>query len=135
MKLHQNALVVVADGTKLNLFENIDSEGGVALKALPAADLEDQSAGSGARHHDSSANPSHGQGAEDDFAASVAAYLEKVVASGAGRQIVLVAAPKTLGELRKHLSTRGAAAIVSEIAKDLTGHTLNEVEKALSAAA
>lgn len=135
MKLHHNALVAVVDGSKLNLFENTDSQGGVALKALPAAHLDGRSGGSGGRHHDSSANPSHGQGAEDDFAASVAAHLEKVVSAQGSRQIVLVAAPKTLGELRKHLSKAASAAVVGELAKDLTGHSAHDVEKAIEAAA
>ena len=134
MKLSHNALVAVVDGSKLNLFENTDSQGGVALKALPAAHLEGHSGGSGGRHPDSSANPSHGQGAEDDFAASVAAHLEKLVSAGDVRQMVLIAAPKTLGELRKQLSKSAAAAVVGELAKDLTGHSAKDIEAAIAAA-
>ena len=133
MKLHSNALVAVADGGKLHLYETQDTQGGVTLKALAAPELKAHSAGSGGRHHDSSANPSHGQGAEDDFAAGVAAYLDTAAADGV-RQMVLIAAPKTLGELRKHLSKQATATVVAEIAKDLTGHSVKDVEKAIEAA-
>ena len=125
-------LVAVADGSKLNLFENVDAQGGLSLKALPPADLTASSAGSGGQHHDSSANPSHGQGGEDDFAASVAAHLDTALSAGGSRHLVLVAAPKTLGELRKHLSKATSAAIVGEIAKELTNHSAKDVEKAIA---
>ena len=134
MHLPQNAVVVVADGSKLNLFQNTDSQGGLSLKALPAAELKAEKGGSGGRHHDSSANPSHGQGEEDDFAASVAAYLDTEVAGGTMQHIAVIAAPRTLGELRKHFSKPVSSAIVGEIAKDLTGHGSKDVEKAILAA-
>lgn len=134
MKIHHNALVAVADGSKFNLFQNVDSQGGVSLKALQVTDLDAHSGGSGGRHQDSSANPSHGQVAEDDFAASVAAYIEKAVAGGASRQVVLVAAPKTLGELRKQISKSASVVIVGELAKDLTSHSVKDVQKAIETA-
>ena len=134
VQLPQNAVVVVADGSKLNLFHNTDSQGGVSLETLPHAGLKAEKGGSGGRHHDSAANPSHGQGAEDDFAAGVAAFLEREVAGGAMRHIAVIAAPKTLGELRKHFSKAVSSVIVGEIAKDLTGHGAKDVEKAVLAA-
>ena len=134
MQLPHNAVVVVADGSKLNLFQNTDSQGGLSLHALPAAELTAHKGGSGGRHHDSSANPSHGQGDEDDFAASVAAYLETQVEGGHLRHLAVIAAPKTLGEMRKHFSKQVSAVVVGEIAKDLTGHASKDVEKAILAA-
>lgn len=132
--LPHNAVVVVADGSKLNLYRNTDPQGGLSLHALPPAALEAHKGGSGGRHHDSSANPSHGQGAEDDFAASVAAYLNTEVAGGALQHIAVIAAPRTLGELRKHFSKPVSSAIVGELAKDLTGHASKDVEAAIQAA-
>ena len=134
MHFPHNAVVVVADGSKLNLYQNTDSQGGLTLHALPAAELTAQKGGSGGRHHDSAANPSHGQGAEDDFAASVAAYLETQVEGGKLSHIAVIAAPRTLGEMRKHFSKQVSSAIVGEIAKDLTGHAAKDVEKAILAA-
>ena len=134
LKLHPNALVVVADGGKLNLFENTGAGGEISLKALPHAALEAHSGGSGGRHHDTSAEHAHGQVEEDDFAAAVAAHLDTVVAAGATREIVLVAAPKTLGELRRRMSKAAAAAVVGELAKDLTGHAVKDVEHAVATA-
>ena len=72
--------------------------------------------------------------AEDDFAASVAAHLDQLVSGRQGREFVLVAAPRTLGELRKHLSKAATAAVVAEVSKDLTGQSATQVERAIEAA-
>lgn len=49
-------------------------------------------------------------------------------------EIVVVADSKTLGVLRTQLSDHVQARIVSEIPKDLTHHTIPEIEKILTAA-
>ena len=134
VKLRNNALVVVADGKKLNLFRNTGASGGCSLTAMPQSKVAGRSGGSGGRHHDSAANPAHGQGPEDDFAAGVADHLNGLIEAGDVDQLVLVAAPRTLGEVRKQLSKRAAEAVVAEIAKDLTGHSARDVEQAIASA-
>lgn len=134
MNVPQNATVAVADGRKLNLFQNIDTAGGVTLKALPAAHPHEESGGAGNHHRDSSANPSHGQTEEDDFAAGVAALLAAQVQNGKIQHLVVIAAAKTLGELRKHYTKPVTAALVGEVSKDLAGHPVKEIEKTLVAA-
>lgn len=66
------------------------------------------------------------------FIAAVAEKLNKAAESGEMRELVVVAPPKTLGELRKDLSARAKAALVGELGKDLTRHPLPEIEKSLS---
>ena len=134
MHVPHNATVAVADGRKLNLFQNTDTAGGITLKALPAAHPHEESGGAGNHHRDSSANPSHGQTEEDDFAAGVAALLGARVQSGTVKHLVVIAAAKTLGELRKHYTKPVSAALVGEVSKDLAGHSIKEIEKALLAA-
>jgi protein required for attachment to host cells len=46
---------------------------------------------------------------------------------------VIVAAPRALGEMRKHYHKALLAIILVEIAKDLTGHSLTDVEKVVAA--
>jgi protein required for attachment to host cells len=48
--------------------------------------------------------------------------------------IVIIAAPKTLGEMRKHYHKKLEEALVGEIAKDLTGHSIADIEKTIIAA-
>jgi protein required for attachment to host cells len=48
------------------------------------------------------------------------------------KEVVLIAPPRVLGELRKHLSVKAQAKVKGEIDKDLTRHPISEIEKALA---
>lgn len=134
MNIPKGATVAVADGEKLNLFRNSGDEATPELTALPDADVDTENKGSGARHVSSSANPDNSQVEEDSFAAGVASLLNRKVLDGKISDLIVVAAPRTLGELRKHYHQKLSAALVCEIAKDLTGHSIKDVEKAIAAA-
>ena len=134
MKLPKNALVAVADGENLKLYRNTGDEGSPTLTALPDADVSTSNKGSGGRHQSSSANPSDSQQDEDGFAAGVAALLNKQVMGGKVDDVVVIAAPRTLGELRKHYHKTLKAKIVGEVSKDLTGHSTADIEKAIASA-
>ena len=100
MKLSKGALVAVVDGEKLALFRN---EGGVEirLKAIENPPIEDRVSGSAGRRS-SEANPDNDTQAEDGFAMGVAQVLNKWVVTNRIDELLVIAAPKTLGELRKH---------------------------------
>jgi protein required for attachment to host cells len=68
---------------------------------------------------------------EDRFAAEVADMLKRRVLAHEVEQLVVVAPPKTLGELRKHYHKEVERRIAGELAKDLTGHTVPDIETAL----
>lgn len=129
MILPKGALVAVVDGEKLVMFKNTgDHE--PQLSALPAPTVEESHSGSGG-HASSSANPDDSTKAEDGFAAGVAAMLNAQALSGAFDDLVVIAAPKTLGELRKHWGKPLQAKLVGEIAKDLTGQSADQITKAI----
>ena len=134
MLLPNGATVAVADGEKLHLFRNTGDEASPKLTALPEAKVESDNAGSGSRHHNSAANPDASQAEEDGFSAGVAGLLNRQVLDGAIAQLVVIAAPRTLGELRKHYHKQLSAALLGEISKDLTGHTVHDIEKSIAAA-
>lgn len=134
MKIPKNATVAVADGEILNLYRNDGDEGSPSLSALPDASISTQNKGSGGRHQSSSANPSDSQQDEDSFAAGTAAMLNKSVLESKIDSLIIVAAPRTLGELRKHYHKALSAVLVGEIPKDLTGHSIADVEKTIAAA-
>jgi len=46
----------------------------------------------------------------------------------------VIAAPKTLGELRKHWHKALEAKLVGELAKELTGHSVGDIEAAVAKA-
>ncbi|WP_031392868.1 host attachment family protein [Sphingomonas sp. STIS6.2] len=134
MKLPKNALVAVADGEILKLYRNTGDEGSPSLTALPDADISTSNKGSGGRHQSSSANPSDSQQDEDGFAAGIAALLNKQVMGGKVDAVVVIAAPRTLGELRKHYHKTLEAKLVGEVSKDLTGHSVADILKAIASA-
>jgi protein required for attachment to host cells len=134
MDLPKGTTVAVADGEKLNLFRNAGDEANPKLTALQDEDIANDNKGSGARHQSSSANPDDSQVAEDGFAAGIADLLNRQVLEGHIANLVVIAAPRTLGELRKHYHQKLSAVLVGEIAKDLTGHSMQDVEKAIAAA-
>ena len=134
MQLAKGATIAVADGEKFNLFRNTGDEAHPSLTALSTAEIGTDNKGSGGRHHSSSGNPDDSQIAEDSFAAGTAALLNKQVLAGKISHLVVVAAPRTLGELRKHYHAKLSDVLVGEIAKDLTGHSVKDIEKTIAAA-
>lgn len=132
MILPKGALVAVVDGEKLLLFKNTgDHE--PQLSAAPTPAVDSAGAGSGG-HQSSAANPDESTRAEDGFAAGVAALLNAQAQSGDFDDLLVIAAPKTLGELRKHWSKALQAKLTGEIAKDLTGQSVDHIIKAIDKA-
>lgn len=134
MQLPSGAIVAVADGEKLNLFVNGGDKEAVKLTTMAIPKIEEHNAGSGSRHSNSSANPSDSQQDEDGFAAGIADVLNKQVLGGHIHKLIVIAAPRTLGELRKHYHKTLQAALIGEIAKDLTSHSVVDIEKAIASA-
>ncbi|WP_037088593.1 host attachment family protein [Neorhizobium vignae] len=134
MELPHNTIIAVADGEKLNLFQNEGDAANVKLKAMPSAEINSSKISSGGRHSSSSANPDDSQQNEDGFSSGVADLLNKQVLGGKIRSLVVVAAPRTLGEMRKSYHKSLSDILIGELDKDLTGHSLQDIEKALAAA-
>lgn len=128
MILPGNAVVAVADGHKLTLFRNAGNKSEVRLVAMDGpGDLKGE-AGSGGRHHSSSANPDAQRLAEDDFAAAAAAWLNTQVLGGKIDALFVIATPKTLGELRLGYHPELRAKLVGEESKDMVGRKASEIE-------
>ncbi len=134
MMLPQGTVIAVADGEKLSLYRNLADEPELDLSALPDVAVDGDARGSGARHISSAANPDDSQLEEDGFSAGVADYLNKQVLEGKIDHLVIIAAPRALGELRKHYHKALSEKLLHEIPKDLTSHTIHDIETALHAA-
>ncbi|RZJ40535.1 MAG: host cell attachment protein [Brevundimonas sp.] len=132
MKLPKGALVAVVDGEKLALFENTGQQD-VALTARPVPTIADRVSGSAGRIS-SEANPDNDTQAEDGFAMGVAEVLNKWVLANKVEHLLVIAAPKTLGQLRKNWHKETEARVVGEIAKDLTGHSTDQIAAAIEKA-
>ena len=133
MMLPKGTTVAVADGEKLNLFRNTGDEAGLKLTPAEHSSVDGDAKGSGSRRT-SAGNPDEGQASEDGFSAGIVELLNKGVLEGNIDGVVVIAAPRALGEMRKHYHKALTAKLLGEIAKDLTGHSIADVETAILAA-
>lgn len=69
---------------------------------------------------------------EARFARAIAERINAGAEAGEFSEIIIVAPPRTLGEIRKELSKKAHESVAGEVGKDLTRHPLAEIEKALT---
>jgi protein required for attachment to host cells len=148
MQVPHDAVVMVADGRKMLFlrnegdaeFPNLQVEKKVVDKHNPdhneqATDLAGGAMGtrtSGAQWGAGNMEEvDFHQLEEDRFAAEAAELLKERALRGEFESLIIVAPPRTLGELRKHYHTEVAERITAEIDKNLTGHTVPQIEEAL----
>ncbi|MGN6270834.1 MAG: host attachment family protein [Sphingomonas sp.] len=143
MLVPHDAFVVVADGRKMLFFRN---EGDAAYPNLIVERVREQdnppdreqstdapgsafsSNGSGRSSYDET---DFHQLEEDRFAAETAERLKKRALANDFEKLIVIAPPRTLGELRKHYHKEVLGRLIGELDKDLTGHPVKEIELAL----
>ena len=133
MNLPTNALVAVVDGENLRLFKNTGQATDIQLKGVENPALEERVSGSAGRTS-SEANPDNDTQAEDGHAMSVAEALNTWALKNKFDKLVVIAAPKTMGELRKHWHKEVQASIIGEITKTLTNASTDDIIKSIEAA-
>lgn len=145
MDIPQNAHVLVMDGGKLLLFKNEGSETEPELNIVmhtiqESAATRDQGSERPGRTHESvgARRSSHEQTDfhqldEDQFAAEAAEMLKREVLAHNIEGLLIVAAPRTLGELRKHLHTEVERRVIGEISKDVAQRPTDEIMAAIAA--
>jgi len=72
--------------------------------------------------------------AEDKFAAALARELNEAALANAFEELIVVAPPKVLGEVRSHLHEETRKRLVAEINKDLIKHPVEEIQNILAGA-
>jgi protein required for attachment to host cells len=146
MQVPHNSFVLVADGQKMLFFRNEGDAEFLKLEVerkreqeIPAdRDLKTDDAGrtfdaSGGAGRSAYEEVDFHQLEEDRFAAEAAEMLKQRALRNEFESVIIVAPPRTLGELRKHYHKEVQKRITGEIAKDLTGHPVPEIEKIISA--
>ena len=134
MQLSKGGFVAVIDGEHFSLFRNTGESGELSLTALPDPPVDADHHGAARGHPSSSANHDDRQQDEDGFAVGVADRLNALAESGKVEELVVIAAPRALGELRKHYGKRLAPLVVKEISKELAGRPAAEIAAAVTAA-
>lgn len=134
--------VLVADGAKLLFFRNQGDGEALDLKIVTAEeqsdpadrDVKTDTAGrkpGGTTGGSTIGEADYHQQAEDRFAADAAAMLNRAALAGRFERLIVVAAPKTLGELRHHYHKETSARLLAEVPKDLANQPVDRIEAAL----
>jgi protein required for attachment to host cells len=132
MQLPKGATVAVVSGGKLHLYVNGGSDTDIGLAALPQAKVDAAHRGADSGHQSSAANPDRHQAADDGYAVGVVDILNRDVLEHRISELLIIAAPQTLGELRKHYHKALSAVLLGELHKDLTDHSIKDIEKAIA---
>lgn len=130
MLLPHGTLIALVDGHHLELYRNTGDEAAPDLAPLDAPKF-DSANHSGGSHRSSTGNHADSLVNEDAHAAAAAEWLNDQVLAHKVKDIVLFAAPRTLGELRKHLRKGTEQAILKQYDKDLVGRPAATVLAAL----
>lgn len=145
MRIPHHSVVLVTDGRKRLVFRNEGAADAPALVVVSAAEdanprTREQVTDSAGRY--SSALTGRGGALpaadaheieEQRFAADTADELRRGVLAGEYVRLVVMAPPKTLGQLRKNYHPEVEKRMLREIGKDVTGHPVGEIEKMLLA--
>lgn len=133
MLIPNGTVIAVANGENLNLYRNSGTEAEVKLVVVDDDNVEPAPTGHTGREG-SSANPDGGQDKEDEFSRGAVDLLNERVLSGKVSSLIVIAASRALGKMRQNYHKKTTEALVGEIDKDLTGHPVAEIEKAIAAA-
>jgi protein required for attachment to host cells len=131
MLIPHGALIAVLDGASLEMHRNSGDQTRLQLDPVPTPKLDVHSKESGHRHRSSSANPDRHLLEEDAFIAAAAAWLNRQAIEDHISALVVVAAPRALGELRHHYHRAVQEKLVAEVDRDLVGRPAEELQAAL----
>lgn len=138
MLLPHGTVFAIVDGENFELYRNAGAEAEPRLNPMEVPALEATNFSAGARRLD---GPSRhqartGDGSNDalDESAHVAAvtgWLNSQVLSREIDQLVVVADPRSLGEMRRHYHKQLKDVLVAEVPKNLAGRPAQEIARIL----
>jgi protein required for attachment to host cells len=146
MQVAHKSVVVVADGRKMLFLRNEGDEVHLNLIVERAVEQDNPSDGDQKTDHAGRSSSSVGGGQnsmqevdfhqleENRFAAETADLLKRRALKNDFDSLIIIAPPRTLGELRKHYHKEVSQRLTGELDKDLTGHPIDQIEKLLLAA-
>ncbi|AOO83409.1 host attachment protein [Bosea vaviloviae] len=134
MQLPNGAVVALVDGKHFELHRNSGDEASPVLSSMASPDLDETNKSGSSGRDSSSANPTGHQIDEDGHAAAATEWLNQQVLGHKIEKLVIVASPRTLGEMRRHYHKQLQVALVADLSKDLVGKSGQELLAALQAA-
>jgi len=142
--IHHGALVLVGDGEKAIFLRNVGN-GNLKLSVErvleqdnpknreQGTDRPGRKPGSDGVSMSSVGETDWHQLAEDRFTDVISKALFRLAHDQAFQELIVVAPPKVLGRLRESMHKEVTDRITAEIPKELTMHTVPDIEKALKA--
>jgi protein required for attachment to host cells len=134
MLIPHGTIIAIADGARLDLFRNEGRETTLSLAPLPTPELDVHSKDAGKRHREAAANPDERTVEEGAFAAAVVAWLNHQAVTDQFSDVIIIAAPRTLGEMRRTYHVKLKEKLLGELAKEFTGQPIPVIEQELKAA-
>lgn len=135
MKLPHKAHVAIVDGENFTVMRNSGKPFEPKLEGAQKPDLEATNFSAGVRHQDEVGQRT---GATDlnelAHGAAAAEWLNTKAISGELTDVLVIADPKTLGEMRRHYHSELEKRLVGEIDKTVTGETTSQIEKVIASA-
>lgn len=135
MKLPHKAHVALLDGENFTLFRNDGQMFEPKLVETDSPSLDPTNFSAGVRHQDDGGQKlGRTQLGELAHGAAATEWLNAKAIAGEIEKLLIIADPKTLGEMRQHYHTELSQRIVGEIDKTLTGQSTDKIEAAIIAA-
>ena len=135
MKIPHMAHVALVDGNRFVLMRNKGQMFEPKLEHVEEPDLELSNFSAGSRNQDK-AGQRNGNTDLNELAhgAAAAEWLNQKALANQIEQLVIVADPKTLGEMRRHYHKELQARLVAEVDKALVSEPTPQIEKVLAGA-
>ncbi|QIG54453.1 attachment protein [Altererythrobacter sp. BO-6] len=135
MKLPHQAHVAIADGTSFVLFRNQGAMFEPRLIEEDKPELEVTNFSAGSRDGDQIGRMLGRTDLKElGHGAAVAEWLNAKAIAGEIEQLLIIADPKTLGEMRLHYHSELRKKLVGELDKTLSGQPTEKIEKAIEQA-
>lgn len=139
MLIPNGTVLAIVDGENFELYRNSGMPAEPRLTSMDAPELEATNFSAGVRRQDGptrhQARTGDGSRDELDESAHVAAvteWLNQQVLAKHIDQLVVVADPRSLGEMRRHYHKELKGALIGEVPKTMTGRTSAELIKVLA---
>ena len=135
MKLPHKAHVAIVDGENFTVMQTTGQPFEPKLEGAQKPDLDATNFSAGIKHQD---DIGQRRGATDlnelAHGAAAAEWLNAKAVAGEIEDLLVIADPKTLGEMRRHYHSELEKRLVGEIDKTMTGEPTDRIEKAIAAA-
>ena len=133
MKVPHKAHVALVDGERFVLLRNDGQIFEPKLSKVAEPDLNATNFSAGVKHQDTASQMSGNTDLNElAHGAAAAEWLNNKAIAGEFEELVVIADPKTLGEMRRHYHVELEKRLVGELDKALTHEPLERIEKVLA---